>query len=348
MNSFKYYNPVNIAGVLIPGNLFFAPIAGYSDAACRSICIENGADFCYTEMVSAEALIRSHEKTKVLMARAKNEKLYSIQLFGSNPDSLAEACKIASEFNPTVIDLNCGCPVPKIVKAGSGSALMRTPDLLSKIVSSMSKAVTIPITVKFRLGWDASSINYPDIAQVCIDSGAKALTLHARTRAQGYSGKADWSALKNLVAISSVPVFGSGDVFMPSHALSMIEETNCAGIMIARGAIGNPFIFSQSKCLLEGKSFTEPSATILAATMLKHITYAIELFGEKTACTEFRKHFCTYTKGYTGGAELRKKAVSANTLNDYKTLLEELSQISSQLIDRSCLAQGSESDTIDL
>lgn len=307
---------------------FLAPVAGYSDIAFRAICTEFGAALCYTEMISAEALVRGHPRTKELLARDPIEVRYAVQLFGSDPKTLAKAAQIVSAYNPVVIDLNCGCPVPKIIKAGAGSALLRTPARIGEIVRAMRDATAFPISVKLRTGWDQNSINYFETSSAAIEAGACAITLHGRTRAQGYSGSADWAAIKALAAQTSVPVFGSGDVFSAKDAIAMRRMTGCDGVMIARGAIGNPFIFTRLKTLAiqpeAGPSDSPLSPCLIAQTARHHLALAIQYLGEKNACIEFRKHFCAYTKGLPGGAALRAKAVRCTSFNEYEALLTEL------------------------
>jgi len=308
---------------------FLAPVAGYSDAAFRAICSEMGASLCYTEMVSSEALVRGHKKTKELLDKDLLETRYAIQLFGANPSTLAKAVELVSLYAPAVIDLNCGCPVPKIIKAGAGSALLTNPKRIGEIVRAMKGATSIPISVKLRTGWDSASINYLECAAEAIEAGACAITLHGRTRAQGYSGKADWNAIKTLAENSSVPVFGSGDVVNAQAARQMLDETQCDAVMIARGALGNPFIFQE----LRRSSQTEPKhfecvdsqpTSKISETILRHLSLAIQHLGEKNACLEFRKHFCAYTKGISGGAAFRARAVHCSSLMEYQQLLSEL------------------------
>jgi nifR3 family TIM-barrel protein len=310
---------------------FLAPVAGYSDAAFRAVCAELGAALCYTEMVSAEALIRGHAKTKKLLVRDPVERQYAVQLFGANPATMAKAAEIVSAYGPVLIDLNCGCPVPKIIRAGAGSALLRTPERIGEIVRAMRGATSVPISVKLRTGWDQNSINYPDTASAAIEAGARAITLHGRTRAQGYSGKADWEAIRTLAGQSPVPVFGSGDVFSAQDAISMLRTTDCDGVMIARGAIGNPFIFSELRALAgqtDAERAGEPlSPRIIARTAARHLGLAIRYLGERTACIEFRKHFCAYTKGFAGGAALRAHAVRCSTLKEYEALFKKFEDI---------------------
>ena len=317
------YHPVAVGGYTLPGNVFLAPVAGYSDAAFRSVCFDLGADLCYTEMVSAEALTRGHPKTGMLMDRAENETRYAIQLFGSKPETLAAAAIVAAGRSPVLIDLNCGCPVPKIVRSGAGSALMKSPFLIRDIVAAMREALGPngpPVTVKIRSGWDEHSINYREAADAAVEGGAAAVTLHSRTRAQGYSGRADWSRIADLASCLAMPVFGSGDVSSPADAARMIDETGCAGVMIARGAMGDPFFFREARAALDGRPAERASALERVDAARRHLNIAARFLGERTACVEFRKQFCAYTKGIAGGAELRAAGVKACTLEDFEAL----------------------------
>ena len=314
-----------VEGVELPGNLFLAPVAGYSDAAFRSICVDEGADLCFTEMVSAEALTRGHEKTKSLLARAGNETAYAIQLFGSKPEVVARAAELCLPWKPLVVDLNCGCPVPKIVRAGSGSALMREPARIAQIIAAMTAALRphgVPVTVKIRLGWDAESVNYLETAYLAVDAGAAAVTLHARTRAQQYSGKADWSAVAVLASSLPVPVFGSGDVFTAGAARDLMAATGAAGVMVARGAMGNPFIFREARAALEGRPAPEITVQDRVSAARRHLELSVRFLGERTACVEFRKQFCSYTKGSVAGAALRNEAVRACTAAEFAALFD--------------------------
>jgi nifR3 family TIM-barrel protein len=274
-------------------------------------------------MVSAEALTRGHPKTALLMDRAANESRYAIQLFGSKPETMAEAARVAALREPLLIDLNCGCPVPKIIKAGSGSALMKTPELLRDIVAAMTAALGPggpPVTVKIRTGWDEDSVNYREAADAAIEGGAKAVTLHARTRAQGYSGKADWSRIADLASRLRVPVFGSGDVFEAADAVRMLAETGCAGVMIARGAMGDPHIFGRSRAAMTGLPYEPTPLAERVSAARRHLELSARFLGERSACIEFRKQFCSYTKGAQGGAELRAEGVKACTVEEFDRL----------------------------
>jgi len=337
------YRPVIVGSAELPGNLFLAPVAGYSDLAFRSVCFGLGADLCYTEMVSSEALVRGHPKTALLLDRAPNESRYAIQLFGAKPEVLAKAAAMAAAFFPALIDLNCGCPVPKIVKSGSGSALMRTPGLVGDIVGAMVAVLGPggpPVTVKIRMGWDASSVNYLEVARIAVAAGAAAVTLHARTKAQGYSGKADWSAIAALSGELEVPVFGSGDVFSAEAAARMLKETGAAGVMVARGAMGYPFVFREAKALLAGRAPEPPTMAERVDAARRHLRLSVAALGERTACAEFRKQMCSYSKGTVGGAELRSEVVHASTEAEFESLLDRWLDMEAAIARRARPAAG--------
>ena len=321
----QFYHPVSIGNVKLDGNLFLAPVAGYSDCAFRHLCKRGGANFSYTEMVSAEALVRGSGKTHELMVRAPDEDKYAVQIFGGNPQTVAKAALIvADEVKPEVIDINAGCPVPKIIKTGAGSALTRDPDRLFEIVSQTVKALKeaekdIPVTVKIRSGWDSSSLTWKEAAAASLDGGAAAVTLHPRTRAQGYEGKADWSLLSELVKFVArrVPVFASGDIFSAENVKACFEQTGVDGVMFARGAMGNPFIFDETKrFLLAGEHYSTPPNVRISAGM-EELDILISLKGETAACREMRKRFCAYSKGLEKAAQMRSSIVSANTRADF-------------------------------
>ncbi len=319
------YHPVKIGNLELSGNLFLAPVAGYSDKAFRSICVDQGADFTCTELVSSEALIRDSSKTEVLLRRADNEKNYAIQLFGSDPNVMARAAALLEPWHPEVVDINCGCPVPKVIKTGAGSALMKDTPRFGKIVDAVVRSSEkylggIPVTVKIRSGWDASSINYRESARIAVEAGAALVALHARTRAQGYSGTADWSHIADLASVLNVPVIGSGDLLSPEDAERMLKETRCAGIMFARGAMGNPFVFAAAKSLLLDGSYQWPDIAEKLSIGFKQLCMSAADIGEHTACREMRKQFCAYTKGIEGGAALRNLLVHAETIEDYRKI----------------------------
>lgn len=332
------FHPVKIGTLELPGNIFLAPVAGYSDRAFRSICIEYGASFTYTEMVSAEALIRNSDKTEQLMLRAENETNYAVQLFGSESERMAEAaCIVLEKTNPECIDINAGCPVHKIIKTGAGACLTRDPTTLHDIVQAIVNATTnytkktnkqpVPITVKIRSGWDANTLTWKEAAEAAIHGGASAITLHPRTKVQGYEGTSRWDLIKELAIFihkkyPRIPVFGSGDIFSPNDAKRMLSETFCDGLMIARGAMGNPFIFAQTRELLRTGTFTEMTPAIRMNSGWRELIKLSIDVGEALACREMRKRFCSYSKGIEGGAALRAELVHASSVETYRSILK--------------------------
>lgn len=326
------YHPVKIGKLELSGNIFLAPVAGYSDRSFRSICVEHGAAFTYTEMVSAEALVRNNLKTEILMRRAENETAYAVQVFGGEPETVADGAKIILEkTNCECIDINCGCPVPKIIKTGAGSALTRDPERLYNVVKAVVQiAGDIPVTVKIRSGWDENHITWKEAALAALYAGVSAITMHARTRAQGYEGKSDWSKIKELTALAAgkIPIFGSGDLFTPEDAERMLSETGCDGIMFARGAMGNPFIFDKTIQLLTTGKYDDIPVQKRIETGFRELLNLSNDIGEKSACLEMRKRFCAYSKGMNGGAAIREKIVKAQTISDYKELFNSVADTS--------------------
>jgi len=325
MNLFR---PVKIGSLELPGNLFLAPVAGYTDRAFRSICAEEGACFSFTELASAEAISRKGLNAAALnlIGRGENEKRYAIQLFGGESESIYKAASLLAPLKPDALDINSGCPVPKIVKNGAGSALMKNPSNLGRVVEAAVRASreslgNIPVTIKIRSGWDSSSINYAECARIAVEAGAAMVTLHARTRAQNYSGTAAWSHIADLVTRINVPVTGSGDLYTPEDALKMLGETGCAAVMFARGSMGNPFIFSQARSFLETGKWEPASFSARITVFMSHLEMLAADIGEHIACLEMRKQFCAYTKGVTGGAVLREKAVHAETIEEYRKIV---------------------------
>jgi len=332
------YHPVKIGSLELSGNLFLAPVAGYTDRAFRSLCAEEGACFSFTELVSAEALSRNFERYKLgavtssvpanLVRRGENEKHYAVQLFGAVPESIYRAALLLAPLRPDAVDINAGCPVPKVVKNGAGSALMKDPSNLGRVVEAAVRASreslsSVPVTVKIRSGWDSDSINYAECARIAVEAGAAMVSLHPRTRGQGYGGRSDWSRIADLVTRLSVPVTGSGDLYTPEDARLMLKETGCAAIMFARGAMGNPFIFSATLSLLETGGYEPVPFSARIAAALRHLEMLSADIGERSACLEMRKQFCAYTKGFPGGAALREKAVHAETIADYQRIAEQ-------------------------
>ena len=297
-------------------------MAGYTDAAFRSLCVEFGAILCFAEMVSAEALARGRGRTLCLLEQAPNEKHVGFQIFASNQKAAAASVRLIGPLNPSIIDLNCGCSVPKILKGGCGAALLRDPAAIGSLVAAMRQETDLPVSVKLRSGWDSSSINYLECAEAAVENGAKLVTLHPRTRAQGFSGKARWEEISRLKLFCRVPVMGSGDLFTPQDCLRMLEETGCDGVMIARGCIGNPFIFQQTVELLTAGDSAQPIGEQLRLqTALRHLRLLAASVGETKACRDMRKHFVAYTKGMPGSAFLRQSIVRAQSIPRYEEIV---------------------------
>jgi nifR3 family TIM-barrel protein len=273
-----------------------------------------------------------------LLRRADNEERYAVQLFGGEPGLMYRAALLLAPLRPDIVDINCGCPVPKVVKAGAGSALMRDLPRLGRVVAAVVRASVeslggAPVTVKIRSGWDAASLNYGEAARIAAENGAALVTLHPRTRAQGYGGKSDWSHIADLVTRLGIPVAGSGDLFSPEDAERMLRETGCVAVMFARGAMGNPFIFSAARSLLTRGAYTWPATEERIKAGLRHLELLARDVGEKTACREMRKQFCAYTRGLPGcpgipgSARLRDRLVRAETIEAYHLILRQFSGV---------------------
>jgi tRNA-dihydrouridine synthase B len=283
--------PVKLYDLTIGGNIFLAPMAGYTDAAFRSICIDNKAFFTYTEMVSAEALSRNNTKTLRLLERAENETQLGVQIFTSNPEVTAPAVHEIAAYHPSLIDLNCGCSIPKILRSGSGAALLKNPQTIWEIIHIIRNETDIPVTLKIRSGWDSGSLNFLRIGSMAEKAGASLITLHPRTATDVFKEKANWQHIAALKKECTIPVIGSGDLFSADDAYRMLTSTGCDGVMIARGAVGNPFIFRQIHDLLTKGSYTEEyTAEKKLGCALEHVRRAVRTKGEKKACIEMRKH----------------------------------------------------------
>jgi tRNA-dihydrouridine synthase B len=277
-------------------------------------------------MVSAEGVVRDNAKTLELLQRGENESLFAVQIFASDPRTAAEAVRKLNRYGPDLYDLNCGCSVPKVLKSGSGAALLRSPEKIGVLVAAMRGQTDVPVTVKLRSGWDHSSINYLDCAQAAERSGAAMICLHPRTRSQGFSGHLRRSELNELKLHCSVPVIGSGDLFTPENAVEVFRHTGCDALMFARGALGNPFIFKAAKQKLSGEDpAAAPTGPDRLKTALEQLELTVKFKGESRACKEMRKHFCYYSKGMRRGAEFRARAVHAERVEDYMNLVAEIS-----------------------
>lgn len=299
---------MKIKNVEIKNGICLAPMAGIADRAFRELCISYGAGYTVSEMVSAKGFTMGDKKSRALLHLGQTEKPAGIQLFGDHPEIMAEAAQKSLEFSPQIIDINMGCPAPKIAMNGGGASLMKNPDLAGEIIKAVSNAVDIPVTVKFRKGWDDDTVNAVAFAEIAEKNGAAAITVHGRTRKQMYSGKVDYAIIAQVKKAVSIPIIGNGDIIDEQSAAMMFERTNCDAIMIGRGALGNPWLFQKLNAYL-GECRVLPDAGIneKMLVMLKHIQKIIDYKGEYTAMREARHHAAYYTKGLRGGAAFRRE-----------------------------------------
>ena len=297
---------MRIGDVVLENEVFLAPMAGVTDLAFRLICKEYGSGLLYTEMINAKALCYDDEKTKGMLKIEEEEHPVAVQIFGSEPEFIAGATEILNEHSNEILDINMGCPAPKVVKNGDGSALMKTPQLAAKVIEAAAKKSKKPVTVKFRKGWDDDSINAVEFAKMAEASGAQAITIHGRTRAQYYSGTADWDIIEEIKNVVKIPVIGNGDIVTIEDAINIRKKTGCDAIMIGRGAQGNPWIFNRINHYMKtGEILPEPTAEEKIRIAIKHFNLAIKEDGEYVAVREMRKHLGWYLKGMKKSARLR-------------------------------------------
>lgn len=315
----------NIGNVKIDNRIVLAPMAGISNSAYRRICKEMGCGLVYAEMVSDKAITFDNKKTIDMLYMTDYERPISQQIFGCDVDSFVYAAKyIEDNMHPDIIDINMGCPVPKVaVRAQAGSALLKDSKKIYEIVSAVVSAVSVPVTVKIRSGWDNNHINAIEVAKVIEKAGASAICVHPRTRSQGYSGKADWSIIKEVKNAVSIPVIGNGDIKRPEDVKRMLDETGCDAVMIGRGVLGNPWLIRNSINYLEGKPLISISLKDRVDMCLKHLEYLKELKNDKLACLEIRNHISWYFKGIKGCNELKNKVYQTTNIRDIISLLNE-------------------------
>ena len=313
---------VKIGNVQINGLLALAPMAGVSDISFREVCRNMGAAYTETEMVSAKALVYNDIKTKSLLLLGEDEHPCAAQIFGSDPEFMEQAAGLAREISGAdVIDINMGCPVGKISGNGEGSALMRDPDKAQRVIEAVVRGAEVPVTVKFRKGWDKGSVNAVEFGKMCEEAGASAITVHGRTRTQMYSGTADWDIIREVKKSVSIPVFANGDVFEPEDAVRILRYTGCDMAMIGRGSFGNPWLFERANALLAGKQLPAlPPLSDRIDTAVCQFEQAVKFKGEKVACLEARRHFAWYLHGVPHSAKYRVQAVHVETLEDIYAL----------------------------
>ena len=315
---------LKIGNVTLPNRYILGPMAGVTDLPFRVLCKEQGAGLLCMEMVSAKAILYNNKNTESLLEIHPDEQPVSLQFFGSDPKIMSEMAKRVEERPFDIMDINMGCPVPKVVRNGEGSALMKNPKLVYEIVSAMVKAIDKPVTVKIRKGFDDSCINAVEIAKIVEEAGAAAVAVHGRTREQYYSGQADWDIIRQVKEAVSIPVIGNGDVTSPQKAEELVKQTGCDGIMIARGAQGNPWIFSEMITYEETGTLPErPGKEEVRDMMLRHARLQLKYKGEFIGIREMRKHVACYTKGLKGSAKLREEI---NRVESYQELEELLFQ----------------------
>lgn len=309
-----------IGNIELANPWLLAPLAGITDEAMRCLCEEQGAAMTYTEMISAKGIYYGDKKTEILTHIDEKAGPTAIQIFGSEPEIMKFAAEKLDGLNNVLLDINMGCPVPKVVKNGDGSALLKDPDLIYQVVKATVSGSSKPVTVKIRKGFDENSVNAVDVAKAVESAGASAIAVHGRTREQYYSGKADWEIIKKVKENVSIPVIGNGDVMTSKDGIKMLEETSCDFVMIARGAIGNPWIFRDLNEEYTGRGKTNrPDRNEIIEMMLKHLDMLCENKGELSAVKEFRKFVVWYTKGLTGAARLRQ---AVNYINEASKMKE--------------------------
>ena len=312
---------MKLGNIEIDNPIYLAPMAGFTDHAFRIICKGIGANVLTSEMISAKGLFYNDKKTFELMFFEEAERPFGIQLFGSEPDIMAEAVEKVLMRKPDFIDINMGCPTPKIVSNGDGCALMKDPVLAGKVIKSVVKASSVPVSVKIRSGWDKENINALEIASIAEKNGASLITVHGRTRDQFYRGAVNFDIIKKVKETVSIPVIGNGDIFSAKDAENMLKQTGCDGVMIGRGALGNPFIFEEIAAFFQGKEYIRPDIKTKMEICLKHIRLSVNDIGEEKAIRDARKRISFYLKGIKNSHTAKCKAFEAKTLSEIEDIL---------------------------
>lgn len=318
---------ITIGGLTLSNCVFAAPMAGFTDKAYRILAKRAGCGFVFTEMVSSEAIIYNNARTFALFDLGGETWPVAVQIFGSEPEKMADAARVVVEHGADAVDINMGCPTPKIVKNGEGSALMRDLPRAAAIIRAVREAVSVPVTVKMRKGWSAEEVTAPELAALAEENGADAVTVHGRTRDQFYSGRADWEIIRRVKEAVRIPVIGNGDIWSPGDARRMLEETGCDGVMIGRGSLGNPWIFSRTvHYLATGELLPPPGPAERLDIALQHFDLAVSLKGPELAVPQMRKHLAWYLKGLPGAAARRAAVNSAKTPEEVRSLLRGYQQ----------------------
>lgn len=314
--------PLAIGSLILPSNLFLAPMAGITDQPVRLLARRYGASFCFTEMVSVNGLVREGQKSFDLARSTADDRPLGVQIFGEEPEVMGEGAALVAEYGD-LIDINMGCPVRKVVGSGAGSALLREPLKVAAIIRAVRRRISLPLTIKIRSGWQGGEENYLEIAAIAEAEGCDAITLHPRTRSQMFSGRAAWEQIAEVKGRLAIPVIGSGDLFTPQDVATMLTETGCDAVMLARGAMGNPWLFRDTRRLLSGDAVALPSPAERLEVSLFHFELLVRFSGEKVAVREMRKHVSWYAKGLPGVAVFRSEVNRIDEGERFVTTIEE-------------------------